>query len=295
MTESGGGFSQPSVPDPLLTDRLSTIASRYDALLCDAWGVIHDGVNLFPGAGEALERFRAERGPVIILTNAPRPSSIIPAQLDRLGLPRSAYDAVVTSGDATRAAILARLPAPAFRLGPEKDDPLYEGVNIDFVPIEEASFIVCTGLFDDQNEQPEAYRPLLEKGAARGLPMICANPDIVVRWGGRLIYCAGALAEIYKELGGEVIYGGKPHRPIYELALSKVAAIRGAPLSPSRTLAVGDGLHTDIAGANAQGIDVVFVVGSGGVHAGSRSHGDVVKALNEADARAVAIMEKLAW
>jgi HAD superfamily hydrolase (TIGR01459 family) len=295
LTESGGGFSQPSVPDPLLTDRLSTIASRYDALLCDAWGVIHDGVNLFPGAGEALERFRAERGPVIILTNAPRPSSIIPAQLDRLGLPRSAYDAVVTSGDATRAAILARLPAPAFRLGPEKDDPLYEGVNIDFVPIEEASFIVCTGLFDDQNEQPEAYRPLLEKGAARGLPMICANPDIVVRWGGRLIYCAGALAEIYKELGGEVIYGGKPHRPIYELALSKVAAIRGAPLSPSRTLAVGDGLHTDIAGANAQGIDVVFVVGSGGVHAGSRSHGDVVKALNEADARAVAIMEKLAW
>ena len=295
MTESGGGFSQPSVPDPLLTDRLSTIASRYDALLCDAWGVIHDGVNLFPGAGEALERFRAERGPVIILTNAPRPSSITPAQLDRLGLPRSAYDAVVTSGDATRAAILARLPAPAFRLGPEKDDPLYEGVDIDFVPIEEASFIVCTGLFDDQNEQPEAYRPLLEKGAARGLPMICANPDIVVRWGGRLIYCAGALAEIYKELGGEVIYGGKPHRPIYELALSKVAAIRGAPLSPSRTLAVGDGLHTDIVGANAQGIDVVFVVGSGGVHAGSRSHGDVVKALNEADARAVAIMEKLAW
>ncbi|MEZ5981552.1 MAG: TIGR01459 family HAD-type hydrolase [Parvularculaceae bacterium] len=295
MTESGGGFSQPSVPDPLLTDRLSTIASRYDALLCDAWGVIHDGVNLFPGAGEALERFRAERGPVIILTNAPRPSSIIPAQLDRLGLPRSAYDAVVTSGDATRAAILARLPAPAFRLGPEKDDPLYEGVDIDFVPIEEASFIVCTGLFDDQNEQPEAYRPLLEKGAARRLPMICANPDIVVRWGGRLIYCAGALAEIYKELGGEVIYGGKPHRPIYELALSKVAAIRGAPLPPSRTLAVGDGLHTDIAGANAQGIDVVFVVGSGGVHAGSRSHGDVVKALNEADARAVAIMEKLAW
>jgi len=295
LTESGGGFSQPSVPDPLLTDRLSTIASRYDALLCDAWGVIHDGVNLFPGAGEALERFRAERGPVIILTNAPRPSSIIPAQLDRLGLPRSAYDAVVTSGDATRAAILARLPAPAFRLGPEKDDPLYEGVDIDFVPIEEASFIVCTGLFDDQNEQPEAYRPLLEKGAARGLPMICANPDIVVRWGGRLIYCAGALAEIYKELGGEVIYGGKPHRPIYELALSKVAAIRGAPLSPSRTLAVGDGLHTDIVGANAQGIDVVFVVGSGGVHAGSRSHGDVVKALNEADARAVAIMEKLAW
>ena len=295
MTESGGGFSQPSVPDPLLTDRLSTIASRYDALLCDAWGVIHDGVNLFPGAGEALERFRAERGPVIILTNAPRPSSIIPAQLDRLGLPRSAYDAVVTSGDATRAAIMARLPAPAFRLGPEKDDPLYEGVDIDFVPIEDASFIVCTGLFDDQNEQPEAYRPLLEKGAARGLPMICANPDIVVRWGGRLIYCAGALAEIYKELGGEVIYGGKPHRPIYELALSKVAAIRGAPLSPSRTLAVGDGLHTDIAGANAQGIDVVFVVGSGGVHAGSRSHGDVVKALNEADARAVAIMEKLAW
>lgn len=283
------------MPDPLLTDHLAPLASRYDALLCDAWGVIHNGVELFDGAAEALTEFRRRRGPVIILTNAPRPSSIIPAQLDRLGLSREAYDAVVTSGDATRAAIAARLPAPAFRLGPEKDDPLYEGIKIDFTPIDEASFIVCTGLVDDQRETPDAYRPLLEKAAARRLPMICANPDIVVRWGGRLVYCAGALAQVYQELGGEVIYGGKPHKPIYELALAKIEELRGYPVERGRVLAIGDGLHTDIVGANAQGVDAVFVVGEGGVHAGSRDHGDVAKALLEANARAIAIMEKLDW
>lgn len=271
-------------------DRLEPLAANYDALLCDAWGVIHDGVHLFDGAREVLERFRAERGPVVILTNAPRPSSIIPPQLDRLGLPRAAYDAVVTSGDATRAAIVARLPAPAYRLGPEKDDNLYDGVDIQFAPLEKSEFIVCSGLVDDQHETPDDYRALLTEAASRRLPMICANPDIVVRWGGRLIYCAGALAQVYEALGGEVVYGGKPHAPIYDLALTRIGDIRGSRVPANRVLAIGDGVLTDIAGANAQGIDAVFVTGPDGVH-----EGEAGDALAKFGARAVAAMEQLAW
>lgn len=283
------------MPDATLISHIAPLAARYDALLCDAWGVIHNGVSVFDGAEEALLRFREERGPVIILTNAPRPSRIIPVQLDRLGLPRAAYDAVVTSGDATRAEIARRLPAPAYRLGPKKDDPLYEGLDIEFVGIDSAAFIICTGLANDQHETPEVYRPLLEDAAARKLPMICANPDIVVRWGGRLVHCAGALAEIYEQLGGEVVYGGKPHGAIYDLAFARIDAIRGAPLERSRVLCVGDGVKTDIAGANAQGVDAIFVAGAGGVHDGAGAPAEVQAALQSAGARAIAVMESLKW
>lgn len=280
------------MPNAAPITHLAPLATRYDALLCDAWGVIHNGVTLFDGAAEALRRFRSQCGPVIILTNAPRPSHIIPAQLDRLGLPRDAYDGVVTSGDAARAEIARRSPAPAFRLGPEKDDPLYEGIDVAFAPLEAAEFIVCTGLTDDRNETPDHYRPLLARAAARGLPMICANPDIVVRWGGRLVFCAGALAELYEQMGGEVIYGGKPHRAIYDLALAEIGRLKGGPVERRKVLSVGDGVKTDIAGANAQGIDAVFIAGAGGV---SGSGGDAGEALERAGAHAIAVMEKLQW
>lgn len=280
------------MPERQPISHLAPLAGRYAALLCDAWGVIHNGVRVFDAAAEALSRFRASCGPVIILTNAPRPASVIPSQLDRLGLPRRAYDGVVTSGDATRAEIVRRLPAPAFRLGPEKDDPLFDGIAIEFAPLEASSFIICTGLANDQQETPEAYRPLLERAASRRLPMICANPDIVVRWGGRLIYCAGALAEIYEQLGGEVVYGGKPHPAIYDLARAKIAAISGAPIDPRKILCVGDGLRTDIAGANAQGFDAIYIAGAEGVAA---SHGDAQAALRESGARAIAVMDSLQW
>jgi HAD superfamily hydrolase (TIGR01459 family) len=279
---------------PKIITSIRELAASYDALLCDAWGVIHNGVDLFPGADKAMIRFRETRGPVIILTNAPRPSSIIPAQLDRLGLPRDAYDAVVTSGDATRAAIAARLPSPAFRLGPPKDDALYEGLSIDFVPVEEAGFIVCTGLVDDQRDHPEDYRGMLERVAERRLPMICANPDIIVNWGGRKIWCAGALAEIYEALGGEVIYGGKPHAPIYDEALKAISKFR-AGVSKEQTLAVGDGLKTDIMGANRQGIDAVLITGAGGIHDGAGDAAAISLALDQAGVHAVACAEALKW
>ncbi|MEL7486958.1 MAG: TIGR01459 family HAD-type hydrolase, partial [Pseudomonadota bacterium] len=227
------------------------------------------------------------------LTNAPRPSTVIPGQLDRLGLSRDAYDAVVTSGDATRAAIARYLPEPAFRLGPEKDDPLFDGMAIDFAPLDRARFVICTGMVDDHSEQPEDYRGLLSEARRFDLPMICANPDIVVNWGGRLIYCAGALAQIYEQLGGEAIYGGKPHRPIYELAMATLAEHGGGPMDRRRVLAVGDGLATDIAGANAFGVDALFVASGNGVHQGGADAVDRV--LKDAGANAVAAMEALTW
>lgn len=264
-------------------------------MLCDAWGVIHNGVTLFEGVAEAMIRFRETRGPIIILTNAPRPSSIIPGQLDCLGLPRAAYDAVVTSGDATRAEIEARLPAPAYRIGPEKDDPLFEGLGAEFASLSEAAFIICTGLVDDQNETPDDYRALLGEAADRKLTMICANPDIVVNWGGRMVWCAGALAEIYEQLGGAVVYGGKPHAPIYRLAGDAIARASGRRVDPSRILVVGDGLATDIAGANRQKIDALLVAGTGGVHAGAADAQAIAERLEQAGVQVVAATEALTW
>lgn len=236
---------------------LSQIAHGYDALLCDAWGVIHNGQALFPGVAEALTKFRESRGPVIIITNAPRLNDVIPAQLDRLGLPREAYDAVVTSGDATRAAVAARQDMAFYRLGPDKDDTLFSALPVEFVPLKKSEIILCTGPIDDQKDTPEDYRDMLTKAAALNLPMICANPDKVVKFGDRLIYCAGALGDLYEELGGEVILCGKPHAPIYDQCRA-VLAEQGFQ-EDARLLAIGDGLQTDILGANNQDIDVAYV------------------------------------
>ncbi len=236
---------------------LREIASSYDALLCDAWGVIHNGRTLFDGVAEALTEFRQTRGPVIILTNAPRLSSVIPAQLDRLGLPREAYDHVVTSGDATRAAVAAMAEKPFYRLGPDKDDTLFSALPVSFVPLEDAEIIFCTGPINDEVDTPDDYREMLTGAADRGLPMICANPDKVVKFGDKLIYCAGAIGDVYEELGGEVILCGKPHDPIYDLS-RQILREMDLP-ADARILAIGDGLHTDILGANNQNIDVAFV------------------------------------
>lgn len=274
---------------------LSEIADRYDALICDAWGVIHNGKTLLPGAAEAMQRFRQTRGPVVILTNAPKPSSVIPAQLERLGLPRDAWDAIVTSGDSTRAEIERFLPAPAYRIGPSFDDPLFESMAIDFVSLEDAAFIVCTGLNDGFTETPDQYEPLLRDAAARKLPMICANPDIQVNWGGRMMWCAGALAEIYESYGGAVTYGGKPFAPIYNLARAAVDAARDKDAPPPRVLAIGDGLMTDILGANRAGIDALLVVGVGGLHENADDSESMIDKLARQGLRVAAITEGLKW
>jgi HAD superfamily hydrolase (TIGR01459 family) len=242
---------------------LAEVADRYDSILCDIWGVVHNGRAAFPQAVDALVQFRARGGRVVLITNAPRPKDVIFPQLDRLGVPRDAYDDIVTSGDATRAELALRAPGPFFKLGPDKDLGLWEDLTLNFTALEDARFIACTGLVDDLTETPDDYHDLLARAAALGLDMICANPDIVVQFGDRLIYCAGALAELYERLGGRVVMAGKPFAAIYRLAFGRLAELAG-PIEPGRVLAVGDGVKTDVKGAAQAGLDCLFV--ATGIH-----------------------------
>ncbi|MET0274091.1 MAG: TIGR01459 family HAD-type hydrolase [Phenylobacterium sp.] len=245
---------------------LAEIAPRYDALLCDVWGVIHNGRESFPAACAALARFKAERGPVILISNAPRPCGPVIEQLDSLGVPREAWSLLVTSGDATRILLAERAPGPAWTIGPDRDAPLYEGLNLDFSEPDEARFISVTGPYDDENDEPGDYRDRFITCVGRGLEMICANPDIVVQRGDRLIYCGGALAQLYESLGGKVTMAGKPYPAIYDLCVTEAAARVDGPLDRKRILCIGDGLPTDIRGANAQNLDVLFI--ASGIHGG---------------------------
>ena len=281
-------------------DGLAALAGRYDVLLCDVWGVIHNGAEAFPGPCAALARWRAEVGPVVLISNAARPSSAVAVQLDGLGVPRESWSALVTSGDVTRTLLAARAPGPAYRLGPDRDAPLYEGLALEFAPIEAARFIACTGLVDDEAETPEDYRALLTAAAARRLPMICANPDRVVQRGDKLVYCAGALAELYEAIGGEAVMAGKPYAPIYDASLARAAAFAGQPVERARVLAIGDGVVTDAKGANAQGLDLLFV--AAGIHGAETRGADgrpdpamAARLLGAAGAHAAWLADTLAW
>jgi HAD superfamily hydrolase (TIGR01459 family) len=251
---------------PALPASLHEIADGYDALLCDVWGVIHDGVRSFPAACAALERFGRERGPVVLISNSPRPSPDVVPQLRALGVPDAAWAGFVTSGDATRAALIEHAPGPVWALGPARDAVLYAGLDLAFAAgPDDAAFICCTGPVDDTRETPDDYRDALGRAAARDLLMVCANPDRVVQRGDQLIYCGGALADLYEALGGRVLMAGKPYAPIYALALSEAERRLGRPLDRARTLCIGDGLRTDVAGANREALDLLFV--AAGIHA----------------------------
>jgi HAD superfamily hydrolase (TIGR01459 family) len=279
---------------------LSRLTGDYDVLFCDIWGVIHDGARAFAPACEALARWRETVGPVILISNSPRPFEGVAAQLDQLGAPREAWTAIVTSGDASRALLAERSPGPVYRIGPQRDDPLFEGLGLIFSDLESAAFVACSGPNDDEVETPEDYRELLTRAVARGLPMICANPDILVQRGPRLIYCAGALAQLYEELGGRVITAGKPHAPIYAMARDAADLGLGRPADARRILVIGDGLATDIAGANRQGLDALFI-GSGihGAqlvdHAGRLDLAAAARLLEEKELAASWAMAQLVW
>jgi HAD superfamily hydrolase (TIGR01459 family) len=244
---------------------ISTLVGGYDAFVLDLWGVIHDGVKLYPGVADTLARLKALGKPYVMLTNAPRRAPAIRAAMEEMGLARELAPHVISSGEATWLALgdahdpwLAGLERKCLHIGPRRDSGLFEGLDLVKVPVEEAAFIVNTGPWRD-GERVEDYEATLRAGAARGLKMICANPDLEVIRGGRRIICAGALAQRYEALGGTVRYYGKPHRPIYDTCF----AILGAS-DPRRVLAIGDSLHTDIAGAVGYGMDSVLVIG--GIH-----------------------------
>lgn len=244
---------------------LSELAGRYDAVLSDVWGVIHNGVSAFPEAVEALRSFRRAGGRAVLITNAPRPSAPIIAMLDRLGVPRDAYDAIVSSGDATRAMIARYRGRAIHHVGPPtEDDALYDGLDVRRTGPEEAEVVVVTDL-DTDDDTPEMYRERARLWLSRKLPMICANPDRVVEHGDKIIYCGGALGDLYSAMGGMVHMAGKPYPPIYEQAFALAEKAAGRALDKSRVLAIGDSVRTDAAGAAQFGVDLLFITGS--IHA----------------------------
>jgi len=286
---------------PVLISGLGEVAGRYDAVLCDVWGVIHDGRESFPAACEALERFQSERGPVVLISNAPRPAAAVLPQLRGLGVPDAAWSGFVTSGDATLAELAQRAPGKVWRLGPERDRVLYEGLELKPAEPADADFICCTGPFEDDDGMPEAphvYGEVFRDCAARGLTMICANPDRVVQRGAELIWCAGALADLYEGMGGVVVMAGKPYAPVFRLALAEAAKARRSG-DAGRVLMIGDGVVTDVKGANRQGLDCLFV--AGGVHGAEAVVGGrpvaaaVERILLSEGAHAAFVSDALAW
>ncbi len=277
---------------PTVLEHFESIAGRYDVLLCDVWGVVHNGVRPFAGACDALARFRKNGGAVVLITNAPRPGPHVIKQVGDVGVARDVFDDVASSGDVTQSVIRERKGQTVFHIGPERDLPIFTELDVALVAAEQADYVVCTGLFDDTKETPEDYAPLLARLKQRGLFMLCGNPDVVVSRGNDLIYCAGALADAYAAIGGEVFYAGKPHRPIYDMALAKAEQVRGRKPDHKRILAIGDSIRTDLIGANAAGLDFLFI--RAGIHAEEFADPAVfARALAEAGAEPIAVMQEL--
>lgn len=244
-------------------ESFAEITSQYDAVFCDVWGVLHNGIDPFPKAAAALEAARAEGLTVVLITNSPRLAPQVVDQLRQIGIQDGAYDRIVTSGDVTRG-LIAEGPKKVFLLGPERDRAIVEGLGVERVDAKEAESLVCTGFFDDETEKPEDYTEMLKDFQARNVPMICANPDLVVERGHRIIPCAGAMAAYYHQLGGETRIAGKPHTPIYDAVLAAAREAHG-DFPKSRILAIGDGMPTDVRGALDYGLDLLYI--SGGIHA----------------------------
>ncbi len=269
---------------------LSAVAARYQVILCDLWGVIHNGVRLYEAAAAALALYRQNGGRVVLISNAPRPSVAVRRQLARLGLAEAAYDAVVTSGDLTQKALMGGVyGGSCHHIGPQRDLGLFEGAAVERVGCSSADFILCTGFENDEAETPETYRQRLELCRARDLVFVCANPDLLVERDGRMIPCAGQLAAFYQDLGGRVVYFGKPHEPIYHEARAQLGADE---VKPEQILAIGDGLQTDITGAQLQGFHALLI--TAGISRDMRDE-DVVAACRRASVMPQGWMNRLVW
>ena len=283
---------------PPFLDHCGPLLADYDVVLCDVWGVIHNGVESFPPACEALKRARDIGKTVLLISNSPRPAKGVVPQLDGLHVPRDSYDGMVTSGDVTLAVIMERPGQSIFHLGPPRDLPIFEGLDAKLLDVDTADYVVCSGLFDDTRETPEDYRGLLGRMQARGLFMLCANPDVVVERGNELVYCAGALADLYQSMGGDVLYAGKPYPAIYERTLAQAQSLRRSEVPLQRVLAIGDSLRTDLAGAASLGVDFLFL--TAGIHAGeiggdANSDPKTLKLFFEESRMPKAVMHRLVW
>ncbi|MFG1373642.1 TIGR01459 family HAD-type hydrolase [Xanthobacter oligotrophicus] len=300
MAERSDSTERTHPHAPPLVSGLSAYAGQYDLILCDVWGVLHNGVAAFESAHDALTRARAGGASVILVSNAPRPNRFVMEMLDGFGVPRTAYDGIVTSGDVTREMLAARSGARTYHLGPERDLSLFHGLDLTLTDLTGADLVVVTGLFNDDVETPDDYAEALKAMKARDLPMICANPDLVVERGDQLIFCSGAIAKAYEELDGKAIWCGKPYRPIYDTAFAHAEVIRGGAIERARVLGIGDALRTDIAGANDAGFDSLFI--SGGIHAqelksvdGAIPDTESLAELFTGHAHPRGVMPRLAW
>ena len=278
--------------EPQLLSHFREIASEYDGLVCDIWGVLHNGARAFTAACDALKQFRTQQGRVVLLTNAPRPAKDLEEQFRRFGVPLDCFDAIVTSGAAARDDLARRAASgklAMLHLGPDRDRNIFAGLNVELGDIARAEIVLCTGLYNDETETPDDYVGMLKEIQAHGLPMLCANPDVVVQRGGKLVFCAGALAQAYEKIGGAVVYYGKPHRSIYDAVLSELSGAR-------RPLAIGDGLNTDIKGANTMGIDALFIAdGIHGEDVAEFNARHMFELFTEAGVYARAAMRALVW
>ncbi len=283
--------SEPPIP---ILSSAAHLAGSADAWICDIWGVLHNGIAPFLPAADAARKFRAQGGIVCLLSNAPRPHGSVIAQMTQIGVPTDAYDAVVTSGDLTRRLIAERADKRLFHLGPPKDAPIFEGLEVEFIGPETAEFVICSGYYDDEVETPADYKDMLVGLKSNDALMVCANPDIFVERGDRLVYCAGALAEAYEMIGGRVIYAGKPHLPAYHMAVAAIERLKGRPVTKDRILAIGDGMRTDMAGAANFGVRSLFIASA--LHAkGPLEPSALVELFDASAGRPIGAMDALVW
>lgn len=286
-------------PIPVLSG-LNAIAAQFDVALCDIWGVLHNGVKAYAAASQALKAFRAQGCTVILVSNAPRPGLDVVPLLDKFGVDRLAYDGIVTSGDVTHAMLKASAWTSYHWIGPERDGDVFRGLTQQSVAIADADVVVCTGLLDDTTETAEDYRATCEAIRRRNLPFLCANPDIVVERGSEIIHCAGAIAQIYEALGGEVLYAGKPYKPVYDAALDVASSLNRKMPDLRRTLMIGDAIRTDVAGARNLGCASLFVMRGIhmhelGLHAGSLEDGSFERFMAGAAHKPDFAIDMLAW
>jgi HAD superfamily hydrolase (TIGR01459 family) len=288
-----------SLTQPRIIASLRDLVGEFEVVLCDVWGVLHNGVQAYAEASDALRRVRARGGTVVLVSNAPRPHSAVEGFLKQLGVDREAWDEFVTSGDLTREVVASRPGIPLHHIGPARDFRLFDGLDAPRVGETEAQYILCTGPIPEDVRSAEYFRPSFTAAVARGLEFVCANPDLVVERGDELLICAGSLAVLYESLGGKVLFAGKPYRPIYDLALSKAERRRGRTVDMNQVLAIGDAPRTDIAGAHAIGVRSLLV--AKGIHAQELMPRGVVdgvavgRMFAAAAARPDAVIDQLRW
>jgi HAD superfamily hydrolase (TIGR01459 family) len=250
--------------EPAVLEQASSLLAEYDVVFCDVWGVLHNGASAHSTAGEALASYRRQGGTVVLVSNAPLPSSSVATLLADRRVRRDAWDTIVSSGDLTRNRLVEQRLRHIHHIGPDRDLVLFRDLDVELVTLRDAEAVVCSGVVDDENETGESYRSLLEHVRRLNLPLICANPDLVVEVADVILPCAGSVAVIYESMGGEVYWAGKPYRVAYEAAHASAERLVGHKVERARILAIGDAIRTDIAGARAYGIDSLFI--TEGIH-----------------------------